>query len=278
MKKRTRLFALCTLASVSLGSTLVAKADGDLASAAQNPIASMISLPIDTSFDFGAANGSAIVANVQPVIPTSFNEDWNLVSRFILPIAWVEGAVGGVAGLPAEANTVDPNRSASGLGDLNYTGFFSPAVAGDIIWGVGPSLMLPTATDDLLGSEKWSAGPSVVILTQPAPWSLGLIYRHLWSFEGAADRASVNQSMIQYFINYNLDDGWYLMTDPVIFANWGVSSSDRWTVPFGGGVGRIFKIGEQPVNARLRSYYNVVRPTGSPEWSINASIAFLFPK
>ena len=140
-----------------------AKADDDLTAAAQNPIASMISLPIDTSYDFGADNGSAIISNIQPVIPVTIGE-WNLVSRFILPVAYVGGAIGGLPSIPVLPNVPDANDPVFGFGDLNYTGFFSPAKAGSVIWGVGPSIMFPTATDPLLGAEKWSAGPSVVVL------------------------------------------------------------------------------------------------------------------
>ena len=276
MKSKTSFTT--TLIASALGLALFsqpARAEDDLAAAAQNPIASMISLPIDTSFDFGADNGSAIISNIQPVIPVTIGEI-NLVSRFILPVAYVEGAIGGLPSIPE----LPPGTSESlfGLGDLNYTGFFSPAKAGSVIWGVGPSVMFPTATDPLLGAEKWSAGPSIVVLTQPKPWSLGLLARQLWSFEGASDRNDVSQTMLQYFINYNLNDGWYLMTDPVILANWQAPSDNRWTIPLGGGIGRIFKMGEQPLNVRLRSYYNFERPDGSPEWSINFSVAFLFPK
>lgn len=267
--KSTQLLSLFCLASSSL-----LHASDDLAAAAQNPIASMISLPIDTSVDFGADNGTAVVANIQPVIPTRLGE-WNLVSRLILPVAYLEGAIGGTAGIPE----LPPGESESvfGLGDLNYTGFFSPAKAGKLIWGVGPSVSMPSATDALLGTEKWSAGPSVVLLTQVKPWSLGILGRHLWSFAGADDRASVNQTMIQPFINYNLEGGWYLMTDPVILANWS-SDGDQWTVPIGAGVGKIFKIGDQAVNAKFRGYYNVVAPDGAPQWSLNLAVAFLFPK
>jgi len=267
--KSTHLLSLVCLASTSM-----LHADDSLAAAAQNPIASMISLPIDTSVDFGADNGTAVVANIQPVIPTSLGE-WNLVSRFILPVAYLEGAIGGTSGIP-ELPPGD-SKSVFGLGDINYTGFFSPAKAGKIIWGVGPSVSVPSATDTLLGSGKWSAGPSVVLLTQIKPWSLGILGRQLWSFSGDSDRASVNQTMIQPFINYNLDNGWYLMTDPVILANWS-SDGDQWTVPIGGGVGRIFKIGDQAVNAKLRGYYNVVTPDGAPQWSLNMAFVLMFPK
>lgn len=252
-------------------------ADDDLIKAAQNPIASMISLPIDCSVDFGATNGGAAIANIQPVIPTNLG-DWNLVSRGILPVAYVEGAVGGLPGIPGQPPTLTPKKSTWGLGDLNYTGFFSPAEVGDVIWGIGPSIMFPTATDPVLGSEKWSAGPSFVVLAQPNPWSLGVLGRQLWSFAGKGDRASVNQTMMQVFVNYNLDDGWYLMTDPVMLANWQARSSQRYTVPVGGGVGRIFKIGEQPVRATLRSYWYPVRPDDAPDWSINFSFTWMWPK
>ena len=190
-------------------------------------------------------------------------------------MAYLEGAIGGTAGIP-ELPPVE-SESVFGLGDINYTGFFSPAKAGKIIWGVGPSVSMPSATDALLGTEKWSAGPSVVLLTQIKPWSLGILGRHLWSFAGADDRASVNQTLIQPFINYNLDNGWYLTSDPVILANWS-GDGDQWTVPIGAGVGRIFKIGDQAVNAKVRGYYNVVAPDGAPQWSLNIAFAFLFPK
>ncbi|QQL46088.1 transporter [Sulfuriroseicoccus oceanibius] len=235
----------------------------------------MISLPIDTSVDFGADNGTAVISNIQPVIPTQIG-DWNLVSRFILPVAYVEGAIGSLPSIPEIPDI--PTDEVFGLGDLNYTGFLSPAKSGAVIWGVGPSLMFPSATDPLLGAEKWSLGPSAVILTQPKPWSLGLLGRHLWSVGGASDRADVNQTLLQPFVNYNLDNGWYLMTDPVVLANWQAAPGQRWSVPVGGGIGRMFKIGNQPLNARLRGYYNVERPSGAPEWSVNFSLAFLFPK
>ena len=274
MNKRNTLFSL-TAAVVSMAVPLSSSAEDDLAAKAQNPIASMISLPIDTSVDFGADNGTAVISNIQPVVPVSLG-DWNLVSRAIIPVAYVEGAIGGLPSIPAAPPI--SSQPAFGLGDINYTGFLSPAKTDWLIWGVGPSLTFPTATDSILGSGKWSAGPSVVMLTQPKPWSLGVLVRQLWSFGGQQSRADVNQTMLQYFINYNLSDGWYLMTDPAMLSNWKASPGNRWTIPVGGGVGRIFSIGKQPVNVRLRAYYNVERPDGAPEWSINFFFAFLFPK
>lgn len=245
---------------------------GDLRAAVQNPISSLISLPFKFSFDYGAENGDGTILNVQPVYPIT-KGDWNYVSRLILPIASVDGPI---------STSENPNPggvgSASGLGDTNYSLYLSPVKYDKVIWGAGPSLMMPTASDDQLGSGKWSAGITAVALTQPKWGSLGILGRHLWSFAGESNRSDVNQSLIEPFANYNLDAGWFLITDMVITANWEASSNQRWTVPVGGGVGRIFKIGNQPINSRIEAYYNVARPDSAPEWSWSFTFQFLFPK
>jgi hypothetical protein len=247
---------------------------GDLRSAVQNPISSLISLPFKLTFDSGAENGDATILNIQPVIPVTVG-DWNLVNRLIVPVASVDGAIQG-------SNNPSPapgdGGSASGLGDINYSIFFSPVKVGKVIWGVGPSLNLPTANEDQLGSGKWSAGITGVALNVPKWGSMGILGRHLWSFAGDSDRSGVNQSLIEPFLNYNLDNGWFLITDLVITANWKANSSNRWTVPLGGGAGRVFKIGKQAINSRLEAYYNVEKPTGAPDYSITFTWQFLFPK
>ncbi len=245
---------------------------GDLRSAVQNPISSLISVPLKFSFDYGADNGEATILNINPVIPVTVGE-WNLVNRALIPLADVDGAVLG-PGNPSP----EPGDGASGLGDINYSLYFSPVKYDKVIWGVGPSINMPTASDDQLGSGKWSAGVTGVALTVPKWGSMGILGRQLWSFAGDSDRKSVNQTLIEPFVNYNLDKGWFLMTDIVITANWETSSSNRWTVPLGGGVGRVFKVGNQPINSRLEAYYNVARPDGAPDWQISFTWQFLFPK
>ena len=134
------------------------------------------------------------------------------------------------------------------------------------------------ASDDQLGSGKWSGGITGVVLTIPKWGSTGGIIRQLWSFSGDADRSDVNQTLIEPFLNYNLSNGWFLLSDLVMTANWEADSSNVWTVPVGGGVGRVFNIGNQPVNSKLEAYYNVERPEGAPEKSITFTLQFLFPK
>ena len=250
-----------------------ADANDDLRAKTQNPIGSLISVPFENNLDFGAPNGTAYILNFQPVIPVTVG-DWNLISRPILPIAYVPGFIGGLPGIPAGTE----GNGAFGLGDLNYSLFVSPAVPGRVIWGLGPSMTLPTATDGQLGARKWSAGPTAVILAQPKPWSVGVLARQLWSFAGARDRADVSQFLGQPFANYNFDGGWFLFSDPTITVNWNAESGQKWTVPLGGGVGRLFNIGNQPVNMRLGAFGNVVRPDFAPEWALKFTVQLLFPK
>jgi len=139
-------------------------------------------------------------------------------------------------------------------------------------------MSFPTATDAVLGSEKFSIGPTAVLLTQPKPWTAGLLVGNLWSVAGASDRSSINQMFLQYFINYGFEGGWYLTSTPMMTANWRARSSERWTVPIGGGAGKVFKIGGQAMRAQLQGFYNVVKPTGGPNWALVFTVQFVFPR
>jgi hypothetical protein len=249
----------------------------DLAAAAQNPIASTIRLPFESNLliNSGEDNETGFLLNIQPVLPMSISEAWNIIHRPIIPIMYTPGAITGNPANPGLAVGFDDTF---GLGDINYTPFFSPKDSGEIIWGVGPSLSFPTATDDVLGSGKWSAGPSFVVLTIQKPFLGGVLFQHLWSFAGEGDRDSVNRTLIQPFLNYNMDDGWYLVTSPIITANWSADSGNRWTVPVGGGGGKLFRIGDQPINMSMQVHYNVERPTDGPEWQIQFTFMLLFPR
>ena len=245
----------------------------DLRAAAQNPISSLISLPFKFTFDNGAENGDANFLNINPVLPVTVG-DWNLVNRALIPII---DAPGGISGLPSIPNPT-PGERETGLGDINYSVYLSPADPKKVIWGIGPSLMMDTATDDQLGSGKWSTGPTAVVLVQPKPWTLGLLGRQLWSFAGDSDRNTVSQMLLEPFINYNLEGGWYLISDMIITANWEADSSNQWTVPLGGGFGKMFAIGDQKMNTKLEAYYNVEKPDGAPDWSFSWTLQFLFPR
>ena len=149
-----------------------------------------------------------------------------------------------------------------------------------MVWGLGPALQFPTATDDKLGTGKWSAGPGFVVFLSEKALNIttGFLILNLWSYAGDEDRANVNAMTLQPFLNYNLPKGWYLTSSPLITADWEADDDNRWTVPVGGGFGRIFKIGDQPINANLAAYYNVITPddTGA-NWQLRAQWTFLFP-
>ncbi len=257
-----------------LPSFALAQDQADLAKASQNPVAAMISLPFqnNTFFNVGPDDDTANVLNIQPVIPIGIGPV-NLINRTIFPLIYLPDVTAGLAELPEGIS----GGSTFGLGDINYTGFLLAGAVGDITWGIGPSISFPSATDEKLGTEKWSAGPSAVALVQPGPFVIGTLVRQLWSFAGDDDRQDVSQLLIQPFANYNMAGGWFLTSAPIITANWEASSDDTWLVPLGGG-GRVFKIGPQPVNMSLQAYYNVEKPHFGPDWSLRFTVALLFPK
>ena len=273
-KRIILIFGLMFLVAVTSAQGQEEKPGGDdLAAKTQNPVGAMYSLPFKFTFDYGADNGEASFLNIQPVLPQTIGE-WNLIHRIILPLIDTPGMVTGIPGIP---NPI-PGNGATGLGDINYSVYLSPADPKKVIWGIGPSLMMDTATDDQIGSGKWSAGPTAVVLIQPKPWTLGLLGRQLWSFAGDSDRNTVSQMLLEPFVNYNLEDGWYLISDMIITANWEADSSNQWTVPLGGGFGKMFAIGNQKMNTKLEAYYNVEKPDGAPDWSFSWTLQFLFPR
>ena len=164
------------------------------------------------------------------------------------------------------------------MGNINFTAFFSPADSGKVIWGVGPVAVFPTNTDDALGTDKWSLGPSAVFLTMPGPWVMGALVANVWSYAGSDDRGKVRFFFTQPFVNYNLPKGWYLTSSPIITANWEADSGQKWTVPVGGGFGKIFRIGPQPMNASIQGFYHADKPDVLDDWAMRVQLQFMFPK
>jgi len=243
---------------------------GDLAKAVQNPVASLVSVPLQNLTDFnigpfGRDRNSVIQA--QPVIPISLGQNWNLITRTIGALVY-------------QPTVSQPSQGTFGLNDINPSFFLSPAKTGKLIWGAGPTFLVPTASDDVLGTGKFSIGPALVLLVQPKKWTLGVLVNNLWSVAGPSSRPDVNSMTFQYFINYNLKKGYYITIQPIINANWNAPSGNVWLVPFGGGIGRIMRLGFQPVNVSVQAYGNVKRPdvAPSPTWQLKFTIAFLFPK
>jgi hypothetical protein len=261
----------------------------DLQKATQNPISSLISVPIqdNSNFGIGPFDRTQNVLNIQPVIPIRASENWNLIIRWIAPVIWQPAP--GTADLEVfgiEENTpaflaaqnVQQSVGVFGFGDMTPTFFFSPAKPHKLIWGAGPVFVLPTATSKVLGQGKVSMGPSIVALVQPSHWTIGALINNVWSVAGSGGRTSVNQMTLQYSISYNLKKGWFLSSSPIISANWKATSGNVWTVPVGGGAGRVMRLGMQPVNISAQFYGNAKRPSAGSSWGMRLQIAFLFPK
>ncbi len=244
------------------------KSTEELAKAAQNPIASMTSVPFqnNTNLNIGPNDETQNILNVQPVWPFKLNDEWNVITRTIIPVTSQPSFL-----------TAPGEDHIDGIGDTLFTAFLAPSGAFDVTWGVGPAVLLPTASNKSLGQDTWAAGLSAVVLTMPGNWVIGTLLSNLWSVGGG--EADINLFTWQYFVNYNLEDGWYVVTAPIITANWEADSDHRWTVPIGGGVGKIFRIGKQPINAQLSLYNNVITPDDyGAEWQVRAQIQLMFPK
>jgi len=238
-----------------------------LRKAAQNPVASLISVPVQNNFNGGIDPGNRTqhVLNIQPVITVKFSENWNLIIRWITPIIY---------------QPLGPGVGVSGLGYMQPTFLLSPSKPHKLIWGAGPIIQMPTATSRYAGQGKLAIGPNFVALSMPSHFVLGVLVNNIWSIACGGSRPDINQLLLQYFVNDNLKKGWYLTTQPIVTANWNTSaaSGSVWTIPFGGGVGRIMKLGFQPVNISVQAYGNAVHVPGASPWTVRASIALLFPK
>jgi hypothetical protein len=236
-----------------------------LAEQAQNPIANLISVPFqnNTTLGMGPKEDQTLnVLNIQPVVPFRLNDRLSLVTRTILPVLSQPGLEG---------------SNSNGIGDLNPSIFVVPNLPGRWTVGFGPTLVLPTASRDELGSGQWALGPAAVAVVTNGPWVAGGLVNQIWSVAGDSNRRSLSQFLVQPFVNYNLPNGWYLVSSPIITANWR-ASSDRWLVPIGGGFGRVFRVGSQPVNASLQAYANVAKPDLFGDVTIRAQIQLLFPR
>jgi len=265
-----RVYTKILLTFCVLGATSHALAQdpsaSELAKKAQNPIASMISLPIQSNinFDWGPEGKTFAVTNIQPVLPFKLNDDWNVVTRTILPIVSQPGL------------TPDMDRK-WGTSDTLFTAFFVPADSGDWTWGVGPVVQLPTTSDSRLGKDEWGAGVSAVALTMPGRWVTGGLVSNVWGIDEDPGN-EINLFTFQPFVNYNFDKGWYFTFSPIITADWEADSGQKWTVPVGAGFGKIFKIGSQAMNVQAHYYYNLEKPDITGDSSIRLQLQFMFPK
>lgn len=236
----------------------------ELAKAAQNPLASLVTLPLQANYNLGTGpyERTLFNLNVQPVIPFQ-GDKWNVIARTIIPIN----------SLP-----MGETDSSFGIGDTTMTLFFSPAKGGNLTWGAGPVIGLPSASNpELLGSGKWGLGPSGVLFFMTGKWTMGAVASNTWSIAGSSDRPDYSRFVAQWFLNYNFGGGWAVGTAPIVTADWKASPGNKWTVPLGLQVSKLTRFGSRPVNLLLGYYANVERPEGAPDSQVRVQLNFMFP-
>jgi len=242
--------------------------EAELAKKLANPIASLISVPMQYNYDkdYGPDDkGSVHRLNIQPIIPISLNDKWNIITRTIVPLIDQQD-------IPTEG------RHDSGLGDITASQWLSPKApaAGGWIWGVGAVFLLPTATDGALGGEKWGVGPTAVVLNQKGPWTVGLLANHIWSVAGKDDRADVNATFLQPFLNYTTKTKttFSIMTESTY--DW---ENEAWSVPLTATVSQLFKVGPQILQFAVGVKYWAESPDRGPKgWGARAMLTFVFPR
>ena len=268
---RISIRTICAIILMSLtiiAGVVPAWAQEQMAKQAQNPIARLISVPFENDFNphTGISKNDEYILQVKPVVPFKLSNDWNLITRTIVPVIQVPDLTPNISGV-------------SGIGDVNLSLFLSPSRAfHHVIWGAGPIVSFPTASENILGTKKTSVGPTAVVLKIQGHWLYGTLINNLFSVAGPSARADVNQMFMQPFVNYNFRHGWYLTSSPEVTADWEKQRSQRWVVPVGGGVGKILRVGALPVNTYAQFFSNVEHPAGTTNWSARLQIQLLFPK
>lgn len=238
-----------------------------LAKKMQNPVSDRVTFTFEQSINFGVGLDDDVqkILRIKSLYTFNLSDDWNLINSTIVPVVDQPELFPGAG-------------DQTGFADINSTFFLMPRFIKFAIFGVGPIVSLPTATDEVLGTEKWSVGPAAAIVATPGRWVFGFVVNNLWSVGGASTREDINAFALRPFVYYNFPSGWYTVTSPTIRAVWTADSDDRWIVPLGGGVGKVFQVGKQKMNAFVQAFYNVEHPEFGPDWSLRLQLQFLFPK
>ena len=255
--------------SAGLAALPAAASDAELAKQALNPIAALISLPVQLNYDVNigpAEQGEKWQLNVQPVIPFSIGADWNLISRTIVPLVSQQDVVTGAG-------------NDSGVGDITQSLFFSPKkpTAGGWIWGAGPVLLLPTGSEDRLTAGKWGLGPTAVVLKQQNGWTVGALANHIWSVAGDDDRRDISATFLQPFVSYTTRTLTSFTVNTESTYDW---KSEEWSVPVNFMVSQMLKVGNQPLTVKGGARYWADSPDGAgPKgWGFQLAVTLLFPK
>jgi len=278
MKKINLIMSLLLTLGLSVVNAEEEMSKEELAKMSQNPVGNMYNVPLEYWGHNGLGpdgDGSTNMAILKPAIPVSLGSV-NVINRFILPYVVSDPHNGGGFG---EINLPASDTKDSGLGNFQYQAIVSPTDPGSVIYGLGAAFEFPTHTGNI-GSDNYSVGPILLVLTMPGNWVFGSLIQNLWSVGGSSkDNDDVNALTWQAFVNYNLDNGWYITSTPTMTADWTAPSGEQWTVPIGGGVGKMTKFESfPPVDVKVQAFSNVVTPTGSADWQVMFAVKLMLPK
>ena len=244
--------------------------------ASQNPVGNIAIIPFQNNNNYGLGPYTRYQynLNIQPVVPIMLSRSMTLIARTIFPIVDQPS----FAPPPICASAYGCG-STFGLSDTQEQLFFAPKTKpAALIYGIGPIFQFPTATPQVLGTAKWSAGPAAVALVMPGSWVMGMLATQLWSFAGKTTTPPVNSALFQPFINYNLPGNQFaLSTAPLVTANYAAPGNQKWTVPLGGGGSYTFKLGDQLMQASALYYTNIMRPLSGPQTTLRLNWSLLFP-
>lgn len=264
------VWAYSVLAAASLAAAPVGAqtSSEELAKKLSNPVAALISVPIQINYDdeIGKAElGKKWTTNVQPVIPIEIDTHWNVISRTIVPLV-------------SQTDIFAGSGRQTGLGDVVQSLFFSPKAptAGGWIWGAGPVFLLPTGTEDLLSGGKWGAGPTAVVLRQKDGWTFGALGNHIWSFAGDSARSPISATFVQPFVSFTTKTATTYGLNTESTYDW---KSSRWTVPLNVSVSQVLKVGDQLISVGGGLRYWAKAPDSAPSgWGARVVVTLLFPK
>lgn len=243
----------------------------ELAQKLANPIAAMISVPFQNNFDWGGGprgDGFQYKMNIQPVIPFKLNDTWNLITRTIIPVIQQDDIAGTYA---------RPSGSQFGLGDTSFSAWLSPVAptSSGWIWGVGPSMLLPTGTDNMLTGNQWGLGPTAIVLKQDGKFTYGALVSHTWSLAGRGGAQRLNLTFLQPFFAYNPGGGWTYSLNTESSYDW---TGEQWTIPINLMVSKMIKLGKTPAQLQVGVRYYADAPDNGADWGARLGLTLLFPE